>query len=218
LATPQNISIKKLQKIATLSLKNSLRLHFDSILLYKNKSYPSSFQLSVLALEEFGKSKAVADYVWNTTTHGSKPDLAFEKKFIEKLYYHPWKQFASIGRHAYDFSPKYANFIQTNGLEDKKQKAIYVGLEKKKGKINLNSKVSFPDRIKLKDAKRQMSLLNDIYKEIIFLIKHQGMYFDKPQMDEVLDESVQQKINKWTYRSSIKFKKKYIIKPVKSSS
>jgi AbiV family abortive infection protein len=218
MTTPKNISIQKLQKIATLSLKNSLRLHFDSILLFENESYPSSFQLSVLALEEFGKSKAVEDYIWKATTHGSKPDLTYEKKFIEKLYYHPWKQFASIGGQPYDFSSKYADFIQTKGLEDKKQKAIYVGFEKVKGKVNLNSKISFPDRIKLKDAKQQISLLNDIYKEIVFLIKHQGMYFDKQQMDKVLDEVTKQKIDKWIFSSSIKFKKKYIIKPDKNSS
>lgn len=41
------ISKYKLNKIATESLRNTIRLHFDSILLYRNGSYPSAFQLSV---------------------------------------------------------------------------------------------------------------------------------------------------------------------------
>ena len=43
----QNLSIYKFKKLAIESFKNGLRLHFDSILLYRNQSFPSSFQLSV---------------------------------------------------------------------------------------------------------------------------------------------------------------------------
>ena len=58
----EQLSIYKFKKIATESFKNGLRLHFDSILLYNNKSFPSAFQLSVLALEEFSKSYWVEHY------------------------------------------------------------------------------------------------------------------------------------------------------------
>ena len=54
--------------------------------------------------------------------------------------------------------------------------------------------VSFPGRIKSADSKQQISLLNDIYKQIILLIDHQGMYFDKKEMDKVFEETVKQKI------------------------
>ncbi len=50
------ISKYKLNKIAAESLRNSIRLHFDSILLYENGSYPSAFQLSVWTLEVVLKS------------------------------------------------------------------------------------------------------------------------------------------------------------------
>ena len=63
------LSKYKFKKIAEESLRNALRLHEDSILLYKNSSYPSSFQLSVLSLEEFAKAKWVDYYYYSTITN-----------------------------------------------------------------------------------------------------------------------------------------------------
>ena len=40
--------------MAGLSFENGLRLHFDSILLFENKAYPSAYFLCVLAIEEIG--------------------------------------------------------------------------------------------------------------------------------------------------------------------
>jgi hypothetical protein len=39
----QGVSQYKLVRIAIESLKNSIRLHFDSILLFKNGSFPSAY-------------------------------------------------------------------------------------------------------------------------------------------------------------------------------
>jgi hypothetical protein len=41
--------------VATVLLKNSLRLFADAKLLYDNKRYPSAAALGVLCIEEFGK-------------------------------------------------------------------------------------------------------------------------------------------------------------------
>jgi AbiV family abortive infection protein len=46
------LNLRKLQHIAGLALQNGIRLHFDSIVLLKNKSYPSALFLSVIAMEE----------------------------------------------------------------------------------------------------------------------------------------------------------------------
>ena len=49
------VSFDELSEMAILAFKNGLRLHFDSLILLKNDSYPSATMLSVLAMEEFGK-------------------------------------------------------------------------------------------------------------------------------------------------------------------
>ena len=205
------ISLNKLQKIAVLSMENSVRLHLDSILLFKNNSFPSSFQLSVLALEEFGKAKALDDFVWNITTHGNKRDYARELKYIERLYIHPWKQGAALFRQSYNYSKKYLAFVESKALEIKKQAAVYVGLKRINGKIDIKGRISTPSIIKQKDAQQQVSLLNDIFLDIILRADYQGMYFDTPGMDKVMDNALKRKLNVWTSRSGIKNRRKYRI-------
>jgi AbiV family abortive infection protein len=199
------VSIKKYERIAVLSLENSLRLHFDSILLHNNKSYPSAFQLSVLALEEFGKSRALEDLIWNLRTHGNKRDPVFERKFIETMYNHPRKQLASIARESYNFSKKYLEFIEQRGLEEKKQKAVYVGPGINRGKTNLSGRVSYPNLIKSIDANQQISLLNDIYKEIALRLAVQKRYFDIKKMDDLFGNPLTYRLKKWPHKSKIKF-------------
>ena len=47
---------KKYERFSTEAIKNAIRIHYDSILLFENESYPTSYHLSVLALEEIAKS------------------------------------------------------------------------------------------------------------------------------------------------------------------
>jgi len=150
----EGVSQYKLVRIAVESLINSLRLHFDSILLFKNKSFPSAFQLSVLSLEEFAKAKWVEHYIWSSLTNEGYPDVEFEQEWLKLLYRHPEKQWAFMAREIWDYSPKFADFVKKRKLEEKKQNAIYVGLSRLKGKIDASSRVSTPNRIKEKDARQ----------------------------------------------------------------
>lgn len=207
--SPTIISYYKLKKIASLSLKNALRLHFDSILLFKNKSYPSAYQLSVLALEEFGKAKAVEHYVWSSETNDNVVDPEFEMEFIEKLYLHPWKQGAAILRERFDFSPKFVSFVESRGLEGKKQRATYVGLKRLRKGIDLAGNISSPDFIKKIDAQQQISLLNEIIKEISLLKDIQGFYFSIDIVDKILTSELHNSLLLWKHRSGLKSKKFY---------
>jgi len=47
--------INKLSRMSVLCYQNCVRLHYDSILLFKNKRYPTACALSIIALEEMGK-------------------------------------------------------------------------------------------------------------------------------------------------------------------
>ncbi|WP_431217561.1 AbiV family abortive infection protein [Puia sp. P3] len=106
--------------MAVLSLENTVRLHLDSILLFKNGSFPSSFQLSVLALEEFGKAKALNDFIWNATTHGNKRDYAFEMKYLERLYNHPLETVRGAGSRTVSFFSQVYSVFRNQNLGNKK--------------------------------------------------------------------------------------------------
>jgi AbiV family abortive infection protein len=92
----QGLSEYKFKKIAAEALKNSIRLHKDSILLYKNSSYPSAFQLSILAMEELAKAKWVGHYYTSSIYNDGFPDEKFEQYWLKLLYFHPEKQFAFV--------------------------------------------------------------------------------------------------------------------------
>lgn len=200
----EGVSHYKLVKIAVESLKNSLRLHFDAVHLFENESYPSAYQLSVLALEEFAKAKWVEHYIYSSLTNNGYPDAEFEQKWLKLLYQHPEKQWAFMAREIWDYSPKLADFIKSRGLEEKKQNATYVGLSRSKGKVDTSSRVSLPTRIKEKDAQQLISLINNEYLEIIGLIESQEWYFDVEGMDDVLSPEVKSKLEAWPYKTCLK--------------
>ena len=199
------ISKYKLNKIATESLRNTIRLHLDSVLLHENGSYPSALQLSVLALEEFSKANWVDHYIWSSETNEGYPDAEFEQEWLKLLYLHPKKQWSFVARETDDYSPKFISLIQSRKLEEKKQNAIYVGLSRSKGKIDTDSRVSTPWEIKQKDAKQFISIINDELLRICARIEEDEFYFEGGKdMDEVFDYEIYKKLLKWPHKSGIK--------------
>lgn len=201
------LSRYKFKRIAKESLRNSLRLHGDAILLYTNQSYPSAFQLAVLALEELAKSKWVSHYYYSSITNEGFADADFEQKWLALLYSHTEKQFAFVGRDLFEYSPKLVRFIQSNQLEQKKQQSIYVGLERSKKMINVNGRISTPERIKKTDAKELISLVNGEYLDIFKKVNLNDEYFGIEEVDEVLNFDEHQFIFDWPYKTTLKSRK-----------
>jgi AbiV family abortive infection protein len=201
----EQLSQYKFKKIATEAYKNGLRLHFDAILLFRNKSFPSAFQLSVLALEEFSKSYWVEHYYYSSLVNANFPDKDFEQEWLNLLYFHPKKQKAFFGwGMALDYRSKFIRMIERGDLELKKQKATYVGLKKHKKVVDVNGRISLPTQIKEKDAKQMISLLNDFLIDQCDMKKHYECYFDISKKDDLLTEELLACLKKWRYRSGLK--------------
>ncbi len=201
----EQLSIYKFKKLATESFRNGLRLHFDSILLFKNQSYPSAFQLSVLALEEFSKSYWVEHYYYSSITNDGFPDKDFEQKWLNLLYFHPKKQKAFFGWGvSRDYSSKFIKSIENGELELKKQKATYVGLNKTRKKVDVNSRISTPLQIKEKDSKQMISLLNDYLKDMCDMKSYYEYHSEILEKDELLTDELNLKLNNWKYKSGLR--------------
>ena len=199
---------KKLHKLSSEAIINAIRLHFDSILLFNNKSYPSAFHIGVLTLEEIAKSNWIDHYVDSSITNTGFPDEDFEQKWLQLLYVHTAKQFAFINQEFHDLLPTFYHFVATKKLELKKQKSIYVGLERSKGKINLKSKISTPDRIKLIDAKQIISLNNDVLISICKRNIENGHYYGPSLKYNILNKDILIFLeNEWTYKSGLRKRK-----------
>jgi len=203
----KKITIYKLRKVAYLALKNSIRLHQDSVLLYKHKSYPSARQLSILAMEELGKAKELENYYFQLSGGGMQFDPDEEEKYFRLFYSHPWKEGAAIFREMMDFSPKYIELVEKSSLEIEKQRSTYVGMDRIKGKVNLDGRIRSPFSISESKAKQQISLMNDILLEICYFKLSQNGYFSIEEMDELIKNSFQKRLRNWKSRSGIKSKR-----------
>lgn len=201
----EQLSKYKFKKLATESFRNGLRLHFDSILLFENQSFPSAFQLSVLALEEFSKSYWIEHYYYSSTTNNGFPDKEFEQKWLNLLYFHPKKQRVFFGWGvSRDYSTKFIESIENGELELKKQKATYVGLSKNRRDIDVNSRISLPTQIKNNDAKQMISLLNDYLKDMCDMKEFYEFHSDIIEKDELITPELKQKVEKWKYNSGLR--------------
>ena len=204
--------IKKFEKFSTEALNNSLRLHFDSILLFNNNSFASAFHLSVLALEEIAKSDAIDHYIETTTTnHGlPNPDGDEEQKWIKFLYIHTKKHFAFINQQFHFLDKTFYDFAESSKLELKKQKSIYVGLERNRNKINTKSKISSPNQIKEQDAKKIISMNNQVLANQCIRNINNGFYYGPREKYELMNKELLNKLMKeWTYSSRLVEREKF---------
>lgn len=195
----------KFKKLASESLKNGLRLHFDSILLYRVGSYPSAVQLSVLALEEIAKSYWIEHYYYASITNEGFPDEEFEQKWLKLLFIHNKKHEAFIGWNwESQYHKNFVDYIRNGDLDKLKQKATYVGLERLKKKVKVNGRISSPFQIKATEAKKIISVLNDHLLDRCEMKEYYGNTYQISEKDSVLDEFVFQKLNTWGHRSGLR--------------
>lgn len=204
MSAQKRLSVYKFKRLAAESLRNALRLHADSILLFRSGSYPSAFQLAVLALEEFSKAKWIEHYYWSSVTNGGFPDFEFEQQWLSLLYSHPKKQNHFVARDLFDYSPKLVRFIERRKLEERKQQAVYVGLERNGKHVDTTSRISTPARIKVADARQIISLMNQEFVDIFNTIEQSESYFDIPEMDELIYPDLRHLLFAWPHRSGLK--------------
>lgn len=199
--------IKKFEKLSTESFKNAIRLHKDSILLFDNKSYPSAYQLSVLALEEIAKSSWIDHYVnVSTTNHGlPEPDGEDEQKWVKLLYIHTSKHFAFINQNYHSLDKKFYDFAAASNLEFKKQKSIYVGLERERKKINTKSKILIPTKqIKQKDTLEIIALNNQCIINQCLNNINNGHYYGPLEKFNILNIDLLSELSKiWKIKSKL---------------
>jgi len=193
------INLNKVDKMAGLSFENGLRLHFDSILLFENKSYPSAYFLSVLAIEEIGKAFLIEDFLWHSLCDG-RMEKEWEEKFLERIYFHTAKQ-SSFAR-TFD-SPiatsRFFKLLYKGELEIFKQNSVYVGLARNKRKVNLKSRINNPLKIDQTKAQKQITNVNDCLLEFTLGVIEQVYSVDSSCVENLLNKRLLSKLKgKWS--------------------
>ena len=174
LLTMTQFDYRKFERLEFLALNNAMRLHDDSIRMFRQKRYPTTFQLSVLAQEEFGKVLIIEDVVWNWRFN--KMTNEWTQKWFDATREHKFKQ-AKILRDSKFPDPEAIKLIQKilNGkLEKDKQAATYTGLQDNKIKGGIVN----PLKVSRKKALYQISKLNGDVLFIADRIKKGGWELD----------------------------------------
>jgi len=184
--------LKKIEKLASESLLNGLRLHRDSITLYKNGAIPSSYMLSILSQEEIGKSFLTNDVVFQDVDNVGI-DSKYAGKIVNAMLSHRIKQ-ASFSREVDDFLkyhgkkyPRIISEISSGKLNERKQNATYVGVTKKGNKPDLiGGKLIIPIRkVKPEQAKFHITRVNDFLISLIEGSRRGLLYIEDP-IDKLL--------------------------------
>jgi len=181
------INLNKVDKMAGLSFENGLRLHFDSILLFKNQSYPSAYFLSVIAIEEIGKAFLLEDLLWHSLCDG-RMEQEWELRILEPVFSHRFKQ-SSFAR-VFDPIAKSGFFrsLYNGELETLKQNSVYVGLARDKRKINLKGRINNPLKIGQVKAQKQITNVNDCVVEFTLGVMKQVYIVDSHCVEVLLNK------------------------------
>ena len=206
----KSLSAYKHKRLAVESLRNALRLLKDAISLYKLGSYPTAFQLSVLALEEYAKARWVDHVYYSSITNGGLAKNGEDQEWLKLLYLHTKKHAAFVGWDYFEFSKAFHKLLTSDELELRKQKATYVGLPRIKGKVDVNGRISTPASISKNNAKQLISVVVSELREVYHLIDISDSYFGIEDMDDVIRSHEIMFAFSWPHRTKLKSKNRYL--------
>lgn len=194
------VSLRKLERMLVDSIRNALRLHSDSILLYRHKSYPSANLLSLLALEEVGKGHILDDFIWHSMVEGRYEEKE-ERVWLESTFLHTDKQRWFASQSVAPLPRRFMNAVYSGALEALKQRSVYVGFGRIKRVIDPGGKIRSPFEITREQAEKQITLLND-YFLVLILGKVVGAYeVDSPNVAALLDRRLYSRLLRWPRQS-----------------
>lgn len=207
------VNPKKVERMAYLALKNGLRLHHDSIILFKNKRYPSSYFLSILAWEEIGKFFVLEDLYWNSYIEHTLERID-QEEIIKQIYSHYYKQNSTMRNFGTVSIAKirklrshselenvkqnsiYVGLPACCDLEKAKQNSMYVGLPRRKKKIDIKGRINNPFSIPKIKVKRQITTLNDKLIECALEVNKHICCFDIEPANKILNRRLYIKLRK----------------------
>ena len=178
--------LRKIERIASASFKNAVRLHEDAILLFENGRIPSALQMSALSIEEIGKYFMFEDVWWNNRVGGiwSIEDM---QRFLRGGYSHTSKQSWFAGHVDSPFvSKQLIRILHAGELENIKQKATYVGMPRKGKDINFDKRLTSPKQSSRYRTEDFITMVNDYIIELAVGIRKRFYSLDIYEIDDWL--------------------------------
>lgn len=195
MAASVRLNLRKLQHLAGRALQNGVALHFDSILLFKNRSYGTAHFISVLAMEEIGKAFAAEHFAWSERTNGPA-DSDFHTEWIAWLLSdHRGKQLAFLRERISDStSTRYFDVLHRH-LENRKHDSIYVGLSRPpKGSPRTGGNLIYPQKFTRKQAHEQLKHVHDFILGYIDGIERGSVQLDLMAFNRILTSTLRERL------------------------
>lgn len=133
--SPYHNKVKLLEEFKEETFKNAVRLFYDATSLYTHSSYSSSYALAAAAYEEIGKVLVIDHACDDMCLNPDSIDGLYDRHFKSgKIKDHKHKQQVAM----YEASrflasgKKLEKFIDLGGLEQSRQKALYVEMDDNK--------------------------------------------------------------------------------------
>lgn len=186
--TRVNSILNKLQRMATLSFENAVRLHEDAVLLFEEDRIPSSLHTSALSIEELGKYYLIEEFLFQSIG-GVECTEEQLQEWLQMSFSHVAKQrwFARCADHSF-VSQTLIRILRSGELEVIKQKVTYVGFPRKKRGIDFGKRIRTPFRTSRKRTMDFLTAVND-YLIVLSLGTRKGVYMlDVPEIDDWLAE------------------------------
>ncbi len=180
--------LAKLERMATLSFENAVRLHEDAILLFEEDRIPSALHTSALSIEELGKYFLIEEIIFQSIGRSESTEDQIQH-CMRQSYHHIAKQ-KWFARLANDFfvSKPLVRMLQKGKLEEIKQKATYVGFPRKGKNLDFHKRVIAPFRTSKKRAEDFITAVND-YLIILAVETRKGVCgLDITKIDDRLAE------------------------------
>jgi AbiV family abortive infection protein len=171
------ISYRKLDELEFQCFQNGIRLHFDSVTLFRKRSFASAFALSVIASEEFGKGFAIDEIIFQARV--GEGFYSEDKKFLRALLSdHKLKQGWFVSSLFGIFGPKQV-LKKYQRIQTEKNNAFYVGVRKG------NHQIVRPFLVSKSKAGNQIRIVNDALIKFV-QTRLSEIDFDEEAFDEAL--------------------------------
>jgi AbiV family abortive infection protein len=193
-----NINLTKTTHLARSSLINGLNIHFDSILLFKNNSFSTSYFLAVIAIEEIGKAFFL-DHFIDTSVIDGRMDRKTEEDWLKSIFDHKSKQkYFSRFLDSPNPTNKLMKELLDGAMEINKQNSIYVGPKREGKNILFDEKTNIPQNISSTKVKKLITLTNSNLLEFCLMQITDTGGFDSLILSRVFNRQLYNKLsNKW---------------------
>jgi len=125
--------------------------------------------------------------------------------FIGVNHTHTKKHSALVGwGWSEQYEEAFVESLRNGDINKLKQTATYVGLERINRKIDTKGRISTPEKIKAKDARKMISVLNDHLLDRLDMKEFYGNVYEIQEKDDILTEEVSIRINSWGHHSGLR--------------